>query len=640
MKISDHVPISTLTTMQLGGYARHVAVVENLEDIKSAYQFAAKHCLPVFILGLGANVIGLDQGFDGLIILNRLRGIKILSSSAEHLEVEAMGGEIWDDLVKFTAERGYSGIEAMAKIPGTIGAAPVQNIGAYGQEIKDTITKALVFDTVASEFIELTSADMKFDYRRSIFNQPPTAGRYFIASITLKLHKRQLKPPFYTSLQQYVDQHQITDFSPLSIYNMVSAVRSAKLPDPDYIPSAGSFFKNFTVAGPEAERLKSLGVPLWEAGVTSSGEASYTVNSGWLIEHSGLKGRNFSGFIVSDKAALILINSGTNPDTGRPTTCADLSAAKSAIIRAVEDKFGVTLAQEPVELCVSASPRPLSSSKKSQSSSVKLLSGAKIADFIKERQFAQVRVLRARRITPKLVILRDSSDPVISKYVSLKKRYGSDIGIVVDDIITSDIPSALKTAAADPTVHAIIVQLPLKNSSGLDLDQLLALIPSAKDVDGLGKNGKFDSATATAINWLLASYNIELTGRKIAVVGKGRLVGAPLIKIWQSSGQDVTVFDRRSDLTELSKFDIIVTGTGVPRLIKPEMVKSGAVIVDAGTASEDDVIIGDVDPEVRNLVHLSAITPIIGGVGPLTVAVLFENVIAAALASDSAKNML
>ena len=165
------------------------------------------------------------------------------------------------------------------------------------------------------------------------------------------------------------------------------------------------------------------------------------------------------------------------------------------------------------------------------------------------------------------------------------------------------------------------------------------LITPKKDVDGLAQNydnsdtaskRKFESATATAINWLLTGYNIDLAGKKIALVGRGRLVGAPLERMWKASGLDVTVFRHDSDLGLLSDYDVIVTATGVPHLIKSKMVAPGAVVVDAGTASEDGVLVGDVDDAVRERTDLSAITPKIGGVGPLTVSVLFEDVIAAA----------
>lgn len=262
---------------------------------------------------------------------------------------------------------------------------------------------------------------------------------------------------------------------------------------------------------------------------------------------------------------------------------------------------------------------------------MKILDGRELAGFIKERQSGEVRSLLAAGVRPKLVIIRDSDNPVITKYVNLKVKYGEDIGVsVIDEKVTGPAAAkeAIKKANADPAVSGIIVQLPLNDPA--ETDAVVSLIAPQKDVDGLSGQGDFDSATATAINWLLAGHNIDLKGRKIALVGRGRLVGAPLIKMWQASGYNLKVFGHDADLSELKDYDLIVTATGVPRLIQPEMVSPGATLVDAGTASEDGALVGDVDDSVRDRGDLSAITPKAGGVGPLTVAVLFEDVIIAA----------
>ena len=264
------------------------------------------------------------------------------------------------------------------------------------------------------------------------------------------------------------------------------------------------------------------------------------------------------------------------------------------------------------------------------------LNGRELAGFVKERQAHLMRSLRGQKIFPKLLIIRDSDNPVIVKYVNLKKQYGEDIGVDVIDQKVSDIAEACDTvrrANEDKTISGIIVQLPLLDKERTD--EVVNLIAPEKDVDGLSQvvapeKRIFESATATAINWLLAGHGIELTDKKIALVGRGRLVGAPLERMWQNSGYNVTVFRHDSDLSLLKDFDVIVSATGVPHLIKSNMVKPGTVVVDAGTASEGGVLVGDVDDEVRTRNDLFAITPRIGGVGPLTVSVLFEDAIAAA----------
>ena len=261
---------------------------------------------------------------------------------------------------------------------------------------------------------------------------------------------------------------------------------------------------------------------------------------------------------------------------------------------------------------------------------VKELNGKELAGFIKERQGQVAGRFLAEGRPAKLVIIRDSDNPVITKYVGLKQKYGEDIGVEVVDECAEGMEALVESverANEDAEVSGIIVQLPLTRKEWTD--EVVGRIAPEKDVDGLSGKGKFDSATATAIHWLLNGYDIELAGKKIAVVGRGRLVGAPLLAMWRASGLDVAEFGRGSDLNELRKYDVIVTATGVPHLIKSEMVKPGAVVVDAGTASEDGVLVGDVDEAVRAREDLGAITPKIGGVGPLTVSLLFEHVLRA-----------
>ncbi len=337
MKIRENVPISTLTTMRLGGDARFVIDIEKVDDISEAYEFAQDKNLPVYVLGEGANTIGRDEGFTGVILVNKLKGIEVLSEDSSALVIKGMGGEIWDDFVELACKKGYSGIEAMSAIPGTLGAAPVQNIGAYGQEMSQTIVEVEAFDSLLNEIRTIKKEEMGLSYRKSIFNSGKDAERYFIVSVTVKLERKELKPPFYTSLQRYIEEHNETDFSPNNIRKMVTAVRAGKLPDPKIEASAGSFFKNVYLSDEEAEEAKKNGILVWRE------DGKNIVNSGWLIEEAGLKGKTLHGMRVSDKASLILINDAAK-------SYADLAAARAEIIKAVKDKFGYTLEQEPVEI--------------------------------------------------------------------------------------------------------------------------------------------------------------------------------------------------------------------------------------------------------------------------------------------------
>ncbi len=252
------------------------------------------------------------------------------------------------------------------------------------------------------------------------------------------------------------------------------------------------------------------------------------------------------------------------------------------------------------------------------------LNGKELASFIQERQAAQVRSLRGSKVFPKLAIFYDNDSPVIAKYMELKQSYGADIQIDVDvvKITTDNAVEELQKAANDDNIQGIIVQLPLKFVDMSILDE----IPLEKDVDGLREQS--DTATAMAIHWLLTSYGVDLPHLKLAVVGRGKLVGRPLIRMWTESGYNVKEFGRDSDLNELKDYDVVVTATGVPHLIKGEMLKSGAVVVDAGTASEGGVLVGDLDEAARERSDL-ILTPKTGGVGPLTVTMLFERLLQA-----------
>ncbi len=373
MIIRENVPLSELTTMRLGGPAKYVIDIEKIDDIASSYAFADEKHLPVYVLGGGANTIGKDEGFAGVIIRNAMTGIEVSDQNTfseervtalegdpqlsfakmgedkgrqdplrsekvfEHLTtITAMGGTEWDAVVAYTTERGLTGIEALSKIPGLACAAPVQNIGAYGQELADTFVSAEVYDTTDGQIKTLTKSDFGFSYRRSILNSSQK-GRYFVISITLALKSGQMSRPFYNSIEKYITEHQCTDFSPKGIRNIVSIIRADKLPDPAEKASAGSFFKNIYLAPEEVEAAEAKDIPVYH------GHDGLKVNSGWLIEQCGLKGQLLHGIRVCDKAALVLINESA-------TGYSDLAAARTEIIKAVHDKFGYTLEQEPNEI--------------------------------------------------------------------------------------------------------------------------------------------------------------------------------------------------------------------------------------------------------------------------------------------------
>lgn len=266
---------------------------------------------------------------------------------------------------------------------------------------------------------------------------------------------------------------------------------------------------------------------------------------------------------------------------------------------------------------------------------MKLLNGRELADYIKERQAHEVRGLRqAWGVKPKLAIVVTVEHPAIDVYMRMKTRYGADILIEVEThrIKQADAPATIARLNADPTVHGIIVQLPLEDPS--QTDAIVDLVAPEKDVDALGAHATLDPATPLAIMWLLAGYNVALEGKHIVLVGRGKLVGAPLERMLKSSGHDVVVADSRTkDLySVVSSADVLVTATGKPGLITSAMIKENTVVVDAGVAGEQGKTVGDLASDVYDREDLT-ITPTKGGVGPLTICALFDNVIRAARAT-------
>ena len=330
MIIRENVPISELVTMRIGGNARYVFELESLSEIPELLsELKNLNIDKWYFLGLGANTFATDDGFDGAIILNKCSKISYKEHQDKSVEFEVSGGTNWDDFIDKTIELGCTGVECLAGIPGTVGAAPVQNIGAYGQEVATSITKIHALDMDKNEVVELNPSECDFSYRRSIFNSEKR-GKYYIFEVDFMLHKGEIEGELYGSLQKYLDEKNITSREPKILAEAVRAVRDSKLPDPKEIASSGSFFKNVYVDESEVEDLDKRGIP----------HHGTKVNTGWLIENSGLKGKDFYGFKVSDKAALVLIN-----ESGK--SYADMQKAIKEISDIVEEKFGFKLEQEP-----------------------------------------------------------------------------------------------------------------------------------------------------------------------------------------------------------------------------------------------------------------------------------------------------
>ncbi len=339
MDIHTNIPLKSLTTMKLGGPAKYFAEAHTPQELHDLYLDAQTKNVPVFILGGGSNVVAHDEGYQGLILRIKIPGFEVVADDLNSTTVKIGAGEIWDDVVKRTVDMRLSGIEAMSAIPGTAGAAPVQNVGAYGQEISETLVSLEAYDTQTHSIVTLQNVDCEFSYRHSIFrgNQQ---GCYVITSITLKLSKNLPTAPFYDSLQAYFDEHAITVFTQQTVRDAVVAIRADKLPDPKVRPSAGSFFKNAIV---ESWQMDSLRAVHPDIKAYEMGDGTYKISTGWLIENAGFKGQNLHGMHVNEKNTLVLINESAN-------SYADLAAARDEIIGKVRDTYQVLIEQEPLEI--------------------------------------------------------------------------------------------------------------------------------------------------------------------------------------------------------------------------------------------------------------------------------------------------
>lgn len=339
MDIHTDIPLKNYTTMRLGGHARFMTDVHSVEEVQAVCKRAAAQGLKQFILGGGSNTIVPDEGFDGIVIRNRIMGFQVVQDTPREVTIKIGAGEAWDSVVKRCVDMRLSGIECLSAIPGTAGAAPVQNIGAYGQELSETLVSVDAYDTREDRMVLLSNEDCHFSYRHSIF-RGESQGRYVITSITLRLYHATPQPPFYQAVQDYLDSHSITLYTPQVLRDAVIAIRADKLPDPTQRPNTGSFFKNAIV---EDWQLRDLRDQYPDMPSYDMPDGKFKVPSGWLIEQAGFKGELLHGMRVHDKNALVLINESA-------ASYADLAAARDEIIGRIRDTFHIIIEQEPLEM--------------------------------------------------------------------------------------------------------------------------------------------------------------------------------------------------------------------------------------------------------------------------------------------------
>ncbi len=333
MNIQESISLKPFTTFGIDQKAKYFTRVGTLSELKAALLAAKEKQLPVFILGGGSNIL-LTRDIDALVIKLEIKGINLVKEEGDQLFVEVGAGEMWHELVLHSIAQDWAGLENLSLIPGTVGASPMQNIGAYGVEIKD------VFDSLQAmhrETLEMHSFDAKacqFGYRESVFKQT-LKDQYVITSVTFRLSKTPKFHLEYGAIREVLAANGIEQPSIRAISDAVIQIRQSKLPDPKEIGNAGSFFKNPTISNTQFEALKAA-YPSIPGYPSAEG---VKVAAGWLIEQAGWKGKRVGDVGVHTKQALVLVNYGGG--SGK-----ELKNLSEQIQASVFEKFGIHLQPE------------------------------------------------------------------------------------------------------------------------------------------------------------------------------------------------------------------------------------------------------------------------------------------------------
>ncbi len=333
MEIKKNYDLTKLNTFGIFVRAKFFVELNNESDLKELFSSPEFKNNEKLFLGGGSNIL-FTKDFKGMVVLNKLKGIEVIKEDSENVFIKAMGGEMWHDLMMFAVNRGYWGIENLSFIPGTVGAAPVQNIGAYGVEIKDVLENVEAYDIKTGKKKIFTKKECEFGYRDSIFKNK-LKGKYFISAVTLKLSKNGNKNADYRTLKEHLEKNKIEIKNSKDISDAVMSIRKSKLPDPKVIGNAGSFFKNVFVT---KEKIDSL-LLIYHDMPYFKENGKIKIPAGWLIEKCGWKGERIGNVGVHEKQALVLVNYGG-------ATGEEVKNLSEQIIASVNSKFGLILERE------------------------------------------------------------------------------------------------------------------------------------------------------------------------------------------------------------------------------------------------------------------------------------------------------
>jgi UDP-N-acetylmuramate dehydrogenase len=324
-------------TFRVPAHAARYSEVREVRALPELLERPQVRGMRVLALGDGSNLL-LTKDFDGLVLHMANTGVQAMGSDGASTRVRAAAGEHWDDFVRWSLNQGYAGLENLILIPGTVGAAPIQNIGAYGSEVGEYVVMVEAWDRVKQEFVQLDKAACVFGYRDSVFKREP--DRYIVTAVDFDLpHRHELRLD-YSGIREELDAMGVDHPQPAEVAQAVEALRRRKLPDPALISNAGSFFKNPVLPAARADELLSAhpGIPTYH-----SSEGNTKISAAWLIEACGFKGVRDGDAGVSEKHSLVLVNYGH-------ATGAQILALAERIRDAVAMRFGITLETEPVIL--------------------------------------------------------------------------------------------------------------------------------------------------------------------------------------------------------------------------------------------------------------------------------------------------
>lgn len=338
MQIKNDVSLKQHSTMRLGGKAKYLLEVTDKHELVACLAWAKDKKVPLIMIGSGSNIVWRDEGFDGLVIVNKIGGFELTKEDNEYTYVTVGSGELWDSVVKRTVKAGLHGIEALSLIPGLAGATPVQNVGAYGQDVAQTLVSLEAYDRDNECYVTLETEACNFGYRTSRFKEEDK-GRFLITSLTFRLRRINPRPPFYPSVAVYFRDHHVHVVTPKILREAVIDIRTSKLPDPAKVANNGSFFSNPIIPAKTYRQLAKEypKMPHWPAGTTK-----VKVPAAWLLEEAGFKDvqDKKTGMATWPAQPLVLVNQHAKKTT-------DLLTFRDSILKTVYKKFGIHLEQEP-----------------------------------------------------------------------------------------------------------------------------------------------------------------------------------------------------------------------------------------------------------------------------------------------------